>query len=81
MQLRREWPRLDDDFAYYESLPLYPDGVDKYGRERDAITARRRHQVIDVPDSNHQIILVSKPGAQAVAQAVDTFNRSRLRAD
>jgi len=32
-KLRREWSSLDDYIAYYESLPLYAEGVDDYGRE------------------------------------------------
>ena len=49
---------------------------------RDAFTTRLADaSVIDVPDANHHSILVSRPGAQAVAQAIDIFTRSRLRAD
>lgn len=41
---------------------------------RDAITARiAKTTVIDVPGTNHHTILVSRPGARAVAQAIDAF--------
>jgi lipase len=147
-KLRREWSSVDEYIAYYESLPLYPDGVDDYGRAhlaydlggepprlrakitpdcvapdwrdiletaavsrrleaitvpllllrapggltgtgdmvvpdpvRDAITARvAGTSVIDVPGTNHHTILVSRPGARAVARAIDAFTSSRLSA-
>jgi lipase len=147
-KLRRVWSSLDEYIAYYESLPLYPDGVDGYGREhlaydltgeppqlrarmipdcllpdwrdildtpavrrrlaattvpllllrapggltgtgdvvvpdqvRDEVTARVAiTDVIDVPGTNHHTILLSRPGARAVAQAINTFTRARLSA-
>lgn len=145
-KLRREWSSVDEYIAYYESLPLYRDGVDAYGRVhlrydltgepprlrarmtadclvpdwrdildaaavsrrlaaitvpllrapggltgtgdmvvpdpvRDAITARvASTSVVDVPDTNHHTILVSRPGAAAVAEVIEAFTGSRLGA-
>ena len=147
-KLRRVWPSADEYIAYYESLPLYPDGVDVYGRVhlsydltgepprlqarmtadcllpdwrdildaaavssrlaaitvpllllrapggltgtgdmvvqdpvRDAITARvAGTTVVDVPGTNHHTILLSRPGATAVAEAIEAFTGSRLSA-
>ncbi|HXZ65735.1 MAG TPA: alpha/beta hydrolase [Streptosporangiaceae bacterium] len=147
-KLRRVWPSADEYIAYYESLPLYPDGVDVYGRVhlgydltgepprlrarmtadclapdwrdildaaaasrrlaaitvpllllrapggltgtgdmvvpdpvRDAITARvAGTSVVDVPGTNHHTILLSRPGAAAVAEAIQAFTGSRLSA-
>jgi hypothetical protein len=49
---------------------------------REAIATRVADtNVIDVPDANDRTMLVSRPGAQAVAQAINSFTRSWLRAD
>jgi len=140
-KLRRTWSSLDEYIEYYESTPLYPDGVDEYGRAhfaydlggtpprlharmttdclspdwRDvldtAAVAKRLESVrvpllllrapggltgtgdvvvpdaardalaalvpgttaIDVPGTNHHTILLSRPGARAVAAAIQAF--------
>jgi lipase len=140
-KFKRPWSSVEEYIAYYESTPLYPAGVDDYGRAhfaydlegeppdmrvriveecllpdysdvldrpvvskrldgvtvplllvrapdgltgigdevvpdevRDAITSRVPDTtVVDVPGTNHHTILFSKPGAKAVAGAIEAF--------
>jgi lipase len=140
-KLRRTWASVEEYIAFWESTPLYPDGVDAYGRAhfaydlagdppflrarlaeeclapdlrdcldtaavskrleqvgvpllllrapggltgtgpavvpdqlRDSITALvAKTTITDVPGTNHHTILLSRPGARAIAQAITAF--------